>query len=308
MTTLSPALRKHLDCKKDYHSSCKFHTALARMNKTSKAKNAQGYIDAYNDALDSATRPEGIFPLGANARMNNTRQRIELVNLVHANLDLRFHQDSPRMTVYVTEEESPARTQFLNFTKALDSAYAEQDAFNSILFEEAFTNPLWADEAVNLHPASQPVSADLTQFEASNAAHAHVMTSIINAVIDQKHVVKVQRGEQMDPHKQAEKATGIRAESIRSHDDEIYEATFNEGWLYSFYHAVEIAKNASLFTDYTDSSSATSQVAMKDFIVLQKAYWDAQYNRIIEDESSTGTQRAFFDGAVTAWDHWLEDV
>lgn len=63
-----------------------------------------------------------------------------------------------------------------------------------------------------------------------------------------------------------------------------------------------------LFDGYTDNSHAARLQAPTKFVLARRAYWDGQWKVYGAPEGTSASEKAFFDGAVTAWDNWCDDL
>lgn len=329
--SIDSELLAHADCR-SRKSTCAYHEALRDMMESSKAKDAHSYATATQRAREASRDSEGFFPgFSLFSRVQKAQDRLSLVEALHARLDENFTPEPPHMMEVYRDPTLPADAPINEFIQEVGKAYADQSAFDSLEIEAAYTTPGFGHDAHLLHVFGQGVDADLTTFTPINAAHNYVMRELVAAVIDQWHEVKIDRGIQINPVEKVLQSTGETMTAISSHtkpefpddypDDlresamrefeersSSYDHILNEGWLYSFYKAVERAKNPDLFVPYKDGSNATNKLALIAFLKNEHTYWGEQWATLGEPDDTPMPQQAFFDGAFTSWVRWLEDI
>lgn len=322
-------MNQHLKCAKSELALCLYHRALARMVDTSKKGLPKGYAEALTEARETASIPERVFPLSKKTRARQAQERAAVVERVHQHLDRAFAPNEKPLIIY---RRDPSDTSMDDFERVLTEVFEENAVFDPILVDQAYADASFGIDAQLLHPFGETVDADLTGFAPVNGVQAFVVNEMVKAVVDQQNIVKVDRGIRPDPAQQIAERAGKEIHTINGHratdslpedypddlresdaqrldeDSEVYRHVFNEGWLYAFYQAVETAKNPERFASISEDNNAARSAAIIALARDEHKHWEEQWGLFGEAENVPSKQRAFFDGAVTAWDRWLEDI
>lgn len=321
-------MNKYLKCKRLKRlNSCAYHGSLVAMSDAAVKRDAEAYLAAYESALEAALVRE-TFALTPGALKRDLAARVALVEEVHKRFDKAFAPKEKGLIVY----RDPSDTSMDDFERVLTEVVEENAVFDPLLVEQAYADASFGLDAQLLHPFGETVNADLTEFTPVNGVQAYVVNEMVKAVVDQQNIVKVDRGIRPDPAQQIAERTGKEIHTINGHratdsfpedypddlresaaqrldaDADVYLHVFNEGWLYAFYRAVETAKNPERFASIPEDSNAARSAAVIALVRDEHKYWDEQWRLFGEPENAPSKQRAFFDGAVTAWDRWLEDL
>lgn len=329
---MDKSILKHQKCAARNVSTCNYHSAMREMIMHSAKRNVQDYVKAKKQAEDSSRDSESFFPgFSLVKRVQKAQERLALVEAVHQQCDKNFVLPDPNSIVVYRAEPEDSNPALDVLTQAFSDVYAEQGAFDSLEIENAYTQPGFGSDAVLLHVFDQPVDANLVGFTPSSTIQEYVIRRMVEAVIDQWHLVKIDRGLQPDPVKLIVERTGQEIIDVKSRpspdlpedypedlresaleslegDSEAYDKFFNEGWLYSFYKAVERAKDPERFAHLSDASNVGKNLAIEEFVRGEYEYWTLQWQTHGVTEKTPSRQQAFFDGAATCWDRWIEDL
>lgn len=312
-------------CRAKNPTTCRYHGSILRMIEAVQNKDAQTYLNARLEAETYAGEDEqGLF--GRMKPEQFRTARLDFIEQVNQKLNPLFTpaQSGKLSEVWVNPDASEeSKAKFFEITKKADEKLAVSHDRERLAVMSAYTDPSWGEETGTLDPSGfyGPLNVSLIGFAPINSTQAYLVHEMVSAVEGQRTAARWNSGEETNPFLAARqevdgdenitsKTVFPTSANLEDVPEDLREDAkenlvkqeldlMDRGWLYSFYHGVHEAKKPEFSRAYPNGDAAEKKAALEAFLEKQREHW----LKIYEANPSV-----FNDGAVTAWDAWLDDV